>query len=156
MAGFGPDWWHHHGTKVRVSNFDQTKKMLYLSASAADIEISVNLSKDLWDVKWRIIFSSESEVNGIVQLTTLQLGTAFALASCHYQSEFGDGLLKQHDAEFGEQGKFIRRGKYLNIPGPGTGHDGDPNVSIRIDDEITINVLSLIESRDPFWIPHRA
>lgn len=43
-----------------------------------------------------------------------------------------------------KQGAFIRYGNFLNIPSPGTGHDGDPNISILIDGPIRRAVRQLL------------
>lgn len=43
-------------------------------------------------------------------------------------------------------GKFLRADEYLNIPGPGTGCNGDPNISIEIDDRMRDAVRNFIEN----------
>jgi hypothetical protein len=47
-----------------------------------------------------------------------------------------DWLLNEFGGTCASQGKFLRYKDYLNIPGPGTGHDGDSNVSIELDRSI--------------------
>jgi hypothetical protein len=45
-------------------------------------------------------------------------------------------LAKRFDAEHAVLGKFIRVGDFLNIPGPGTGMDGDANLSVHLNEWI--------------------
>ena len=45
-------------------------------------------------------------------------------------------LVESYTAQSAAQGKYIRLGKFLNIPCAGTGHDGDPNVSIVINPDM--------------------
>ena len=42
------------------------------------------------------------------------------------------------------QGVFLRYEYFLNIPGPGTGNDGNPNISVELDDGIKNAVRQLL------------
>lgn len=55
-------------------------------------------------------------------------------------------LRKTYGAEFADQGKYIRLGSFLNIPCPGSGRDGDPNISIFLYEELSEAVRKLLES----------
>ena len=57
------------------------------------------------------------------------------------------GLSGECDVEDEQQipGKYIKHGSYLNIPGPGTGNDGDPNVSIYLDEALVSNVRAFLD-----------
>ncbi len=57
----------------------------------------------------------------------------------------GSWLVGRYGGNSAVQSKFIRWGNFLNIPCPGTGHDGDPNVSIYVTDEIREAVRKLLE-----------
>jgi hypothetical protein len=43
-----------------------------------------------------------------------------------------------------KQRKFIRYHEFLNIPGPGSGYQGDPNVSIELYPETIAAVRNLL------------
>lgn len=51
-------------------------------------------------------------------------------------------------------GAFIRQGRYLNIPGPGTGLIGDPNISIRLKPEIVAAVSKMLHKSPPDFKDH--
>ena len=70
------------------------------------------------------------------------LKMAFGLSE--ESGKYGDWLIGRFGGESAEQGQFIRFENFLNIPCPGTGHDGDPNISIVLDDKIRDAVEHLL------------
>ena len=58
--------------------------------------------------------------------------------------KYGKWLIDRYGAEAAEQMKYIRWGNFLNIPCPGTGNYGDPNISIKINGDIQLTVAELI------------
>ena len=58
--------------------------------------------------------------------------------------EYGYWLIERYGADVASQGKYIRWRDHLNIPCPGIGNDGDPNVSIYLDDDIKNAVRELL------------
>jgi hypothetical protein len=145
MGMIGPAWCHHHGSKMRVSKGPETNsRSVVISGSAAWLEIfrfPVTTGAS-WRVEWKIAFSQDSKAGGCISMTTEELRAAFGLSNM--SGHFGDWLIECYGADAAEQGKFIRWGNFLNIPGPGTGHDGDPNISIHIDDKIKETVGKLL------------
>ena len=77
-------------------------------------------------------------------MTEEQLRVMFGLDNDFVTPGHSQWLIKEYEADVAEQTLFIRKGNYLNIPCPGTAHDGDPNVSIELDDEIKEKVKELI------------
>ena len=146
MAMFGPKWWHHHGSKMRVKEFCSGQKTLVLAGSAATVQIMPwpieGQKPEPWGVEWEVKQSRNEKANGRVFMNDKQLAGAFGLAE--YRDELSQSILRDFPAECAHQGKFIRQGEYLNIPGPGTGHDGDPNASIQINGEIKAAVGALL------------
>lgn len=133
-----PIWWHHHGSKMRVVYRDSAdhRPKLFLEASAASVGISRDSARyrsPLWRVKWTVGFGHGFS-SGDISVTGEELRAAFGLSE--ESGCFGDWLIERYGADSAEQGKYIRWGCFLNIPCPGTGHDGDPNVSIELDDTI--------------------
>ncbi len=145
MAMFGPKWWHHHGIKMRVEKLSQANKLLIITGSAASIRITSRTMRndDGWYVKWEVLFDRDCKVNGQVWMATDNLRAAFGLSE--NSGKFGQWLIDRFGADSAEQGMYIRYKDYLNIPCPGTGHDGDPNVSILLDDKIKEAVSKLFE-----------
>jgi hypothetical protein len=140
-----PTWWHHHGTKMNLKLLDSRKEILVIAGSAAEITIRKATSvKRGWFIDWKVIQSipSETGTSGRVWFSDDDLRCAFWLSVC--SGKFGDWLIERYGADSAEQGKYIRRGIFLNIPCPGTGHDGDPNVSIMLDGKIKIAVYNLL------------
>ncbi|MBI4119168.1 MAG: hypothetical protein HY452_02815 [Parcubacteria group bacterium] len=143
-----PIWCHHHGAKMRVSQFDQQNRILTISGSAARVTIRkaslVYRDVEGWFVDWKVIQLSPYRVGarGRSQFNDEDLAAAFGLSE--NSGKFGDWLIEQFGADSAEQGKYIRWRNFLNIPCPGTGQDGDPNVSIHLDDEIRNAVQQLL------------
>ncbi len=146
---FGMPIWHHpHGTKLSVKGFDwenlSENKKLTLSSSAVEIRIHPDSRQNGWVVEYEIQHSPDSWIKGQVWMSASDLRTAFGLSNeCDEMS--GQAILNYHGGDVAKQGKYIRYGNYLNIPGPGTGHDGDANVSICIDVPIEMAVKVLLQ-----------
>ena len=146
-----PAWCHHHGSKMRVipSNRDpRDPHVLTIAGSAARVRIynrrmSVH---DGWYIDWEVTFSQQERATGRIFFTTDVLRAAFGLSEGLTIPGGTAWLLQQFDADNAWQGRYIRKGLFLNIPCPGTGHDGDPNVSIHLDETIKAAVRKLIES----------
>lgn len=141
----GPSWWHHHGTKFSLIR--QTNEFLQLDASAAKITISRHSDSEGWTAEYEVIHSYGFSVKGKIHMTTDELQVAFGLSNVlkdQFHSKTGQWLLDQYGGDAASQGCFIRYGNFLNIPGPGTAHDGDANVSIELDERIKATVKSLI------------
>jgi len=138
-----PTWCHHHGSKMRVEEFDKTFRSLRLAGSAARLTI-IPWSGDIqkWLVVWEVIQSSSEKAVGSVVFSSDDLRSAFGLSD--ESTEFSLWLIDLYGGDSARQGKYIRWKEFLNIPCPGTGHDGDPNVSIHIDGEMANAVRSLL------------
>lgn len=138
-----PVWCHHHCTKFGVERAG--KKRVVLTASAAKVTITrVGKSIDQgWYVDWEVRHSADTKVNGRAYMQMDMLRAAFGLAN-HLTGDSGDWLIERYGADSAQQHAYIRWKNYLNIPCPGTGHDGDPNVSIELDDDIKDAVRKLL------------
>ncbi len=148
MGLFGPEWWHHHGIKMRLKSIDHQQKQLVISGSAATVIIrkapSVNpQTKEGWFVDWEVehYVPYGIKAQGRCHFTDEDLGIAFGLMVSPIPDE---RIVDQYGIVSFRQGKYIRLNNFLNIPCPGTGHDGDPNVSIELDEEIREAILKLL------------
>lgn len=138
---YHPVWWHHHGSKMRVKNFSIEHYVLFLKGSAASVRF-VRQGSGRWSVDWEVIRSQSEKSGGRILMTKEQMQAAFGLSD--ESGNAGNWLIQQYGADSADQGSYIRWGKFLNIPCPGTGHDGDPNVSIELDEEMKNAVRQLL------------
>lgn len=141
-----PMWWHSHGDKFRLDN-DQTSfadKKVVLTASAASLTIQYN-GPDHWLISWTIV--TYGKTYGQTTMTNRELLSAFSNTG-KTADESSHWLISQYGGDYAAQGKCIRWKHFLNIPCPGTGHDGDPNVSILLDENMTQAVIRLLAGKD--------
>ncbi len=105
-----------------------------INGSAAEVKVRPYFQreweKEWWIVEWQIKHSPYEYVQGSVVFDSALLEQAFGLSNDSH--DLGDEVLKLHGGTSAFPARFIRYGNYLNIPGPGSGHDGDPNVSIEL------------------------
>jgi hypothetical protein len=145
-----PIWWHHHGRKMEVS--EQTDDRLIIKSNAARLTIQKAspifpdepLTKDHWFVDWQVVQCRPIQelVSGRRWLTRDDLRSAFGIIDD--SGKYGKWLIDRYGADAAEQMKYIRWHEFLNIPCPGTGNDGDPNISIEISDEIQRAIAKLL------------
>ncbi len=140
-----PEWFHHHGCKMVVDCFNKDQRSIFIKGSAASLEITkmVNPNKNSWLVTWEVIQSTHTKVNGSTVFSGDELCAAFGLSD--ETEELSDWLIEKFGGESASQRRYIRWKNFLNIPCPGTGNDGDPNISILIDDEIKKSIKQLLE-----------
>jgi hypothetical protein len=141
-----PVWFHHHGSKMELKEFDKASSRIVISGSAATLQITrrvVEKGDGGWFVNWEVIQSQCERISGCVVFQSGSLRSAFGLSQETGQS--GDWLIEEYGADVANQGQYIRWINFLNIPCPGTAHDGDPNISILIDEEMRKAVQQLLE-----------
>jgi hypothetical protein len=146
-----PEWWHAHGMKIHLGDPQNLLRHLrnetvLLRGSAVIITIR-RILPDEWSIKYEILHEAPSRTAGIVHMNTLQLEAAFALREKANASATATAYLARFGGVVGIPGKFIRYERWLNIPGPGTGIDGDPNVSIELHKEIKDALKQVISAR---------
>ncbi|MDO8638947.1 MAG: hypothetical protein Q7R43_05200 [Candidatus Daviesbacteria bacterium] len=140
-----PDWWHCHGMKMQTDK-DSSRDWVIIKNRVAKLEIFQAVStQPIWPLKWQIIQCSlQEEVMGKIRMDTHTLKSAFDFENITPRGS--RWLIEKYGGGAAEQGAFIRWGNFLNIPGPGTGHDGDPNISIFLTDVIRNSIFNLIYS----------
>lgn len=142
-----PVWCHHHGWKLspKKPSLRNGKLQLTLVGSAVRLTITRQpfpLVSGLL-VCWKIKQNIETGSSGRVIFTPDQLRAAFGLIDT--TGKFSQGIINQYGAESAVQGKYIRWKNFLNIPCPGTGMDGDPNISVHYDFSIQEAVRIFLE-----------
>ncbi|MCX6813615.1 MAG: hypothetical protein NT078_00045, partial [Candidatus Azambacteria bacterium] len=117
---------------MRVKKLDLLRHILIIGSSAARIVIRkaswVYPGAKGWFVDWEVnqYKPYKEGVLGRSRFNDDELAAAFGLSD--NSGNFGDWLIERFGADSAEQGKYIRWKTFLNIPCPGTGNDGDPNV----------------------------
>lgn len=137
-----PIWFHHHGTKLELIYYDEN--IVIIKSNATRLSISKKITKKdvLWNINYSISHGDSCLTSNSLIMTSESLARAFGLDDNFEES--GSSILKEFGGTNGLQGKYIRYKEYLNLPGPGTGHDGDPNLSIKIDDKIKTAIVQLL------------
>lgn len=131
-----PDWFHPAGTKIKFALGNNGG--IALNSNAANV--SILKRGDHWLLRYEIRHS-EPDSFGIrqfdgnstfdqVELSTEELSSAFFLEAGEMKSFI--------------QGKFVRSGRFLNLPGPGTGRAGDHTLSVYVSEDIQAWVRKLI------------
>lgn len=96
---------------------------------------------DDWAVWWRVrhgrYYAGAPHVEGLTSFNDLEFAEAFSLTDNFPPFQGLDAeLVARYSATVARGGKFIRAGNFLNVPGPGTGLDGDSNLSIYLSGDI--------------------
>ena len=149
-TGLGPFWWHSHGIKVKMQKRSGNAGPIEFTSGAASLRISESLKITRgagggYLVDWQIKNSLSVGVSGSVFFTEKELRQAFGLTDEITESE--GGLLEEFGGTTASVGTFIRYKEWLNVPCPGTGRDGDPNISLKIDDEIKKEIERFINGK---------
>lgn len=144
-TGMCPSWCNDHGGKMQLGAALFTRPSITIASSAAKccIEKSEDTNRPGWFLEYEVVqfHPTDEKFTGRIWFSDDELAVAFGLKqSTDRKKWFGERFV----ASAAVQGKFIREGIFLNIPGPGTGNDGDPNISIHIDDEIIYAVADLL------------
>lgn len=146
----GPDWWHHHGIKMLLRPEESTSQHLVIRGSAAELHLTSSallkqeliISSPLWRAWWKVRQSPNEWSEGRVLMGLDTVRAAFGFDDSSTPDSVW--LIERYGGEAAAQGQFIRWKRYLNIPGPGTGNDGDPNISIELDKRIQQAVINLV------------
>lgn len=147
-SGWGqPVWYHHHGRKMMLQENESDRDKVVIKGSAAELNITHleeldYRGRERWNVEWMVGQSPEEKVQGSRVFSERELLSAFGFENT--TDPCSVWMIQRYGGSTASQGKFIRFDNYLNIPHPGTGHDGDPNVSIELDDEIKEAVKKLL------------
>ena len=135
LNDFGqPNWFHMHGTKMRLQKDECIEgRLVVIKGSAAEVRIIASPIEGWFIVEWRLDHPLHTETSGRAFFDDSELAAAFGLLDNFGSSEW---LIDRFGGTVAKKCKFIRWKDFLNIAGPGTGLGGDPNVSIRLNEEI--------------------
>lgn len=138
MSQMHPSWYHYNGVKISQIGINSanspTRKVLILGSKTVGIKIHRD-PQGGYLIKYEIHHPSDTPTTwGKISMSEIEIQKAFGLSGkCNGEDE--------------QQipGKYIKHGRYLNIPGPGTGKDGDPNISIYLDEALVSNVRAFLD-----------
>ena len=135
----GPIWWHHHGDKMGLIPQKNYQTSLVINNHAARLIIERRQTD--WRVLWQINHGENGSASGYAIFSKDDILQAFGLSS--EIGIYGQWLIDRYGGTTAAQFKYIRYLDWLNIPCPGTGNDGDPNISLCIDSKIKNTIKQL-------------
>ena len=143
-----PEWFHPCGSLMKLTDIDRLSWWIRFEAPNAVLVIQLEPSLQGFYLAW-VLGSDEKidAVKGRVLLTLSEMQSAFGFTDV-CDTRFVP-LIKRFGGCCASQGRFIRWQNYLNIPCPGTGRDGDPNISIELTPEIKAAVQELLDRLSP-------
>jgi hypothetical protein len=143
-ANDAPFWFNPQGEQMRVKRFDKDSRILDAVGDTTSVRIILLDASDeqRWILRWCVVRNNYTSAGGLV-FTARQLRAAFGASLNLTQGNSAKLVKEPFNAEVGQEGLFIRRGPYLNIPGPDTGGDDNSNASIQLTKEITEAVREL-------------
>ncbi len=145
-----PPWFSFtRGVSMRVTEQDLELRSVAISSHigdspAAQVKVSLHNKKALlpWRIDWSLLHSN-GKASGHVFCETDTLRRAFGLDDSIGQLH--NNWPTQFNATTARGRIFVRKGLYLCIPGPGTASDGDPNVSITLDNNIARAIHQILK-----------
>jgi hypothetical protein len=144
-----PCWFHLRGSQFFVVGHDHLgplkERKLTLKARCAQIEIwRDRRHPKWWNLKYEIKHFSGYTKGFISGMTAHDLIKAFGLSDECDDDELCQKIIANYGGDVARQGMYIRCGKYLCIPGPGTGGDGEPIVSVYVDEDVQHAMAELL------------
>ncbi|HEY0010946.1 MAG TPA: hypothetical protein VGB97_03495 [Candidatus Paceibacterota bacterium] len=139
-----PPWWNGHDLTWTAIRRGTTLK---LTAEGRVLEISAIGRSGSFRLCYTIEHGNGTTAHQISGLPAVRIEKMFALrrgSPSDWRIFPGIGIV----ADAGERGEFCRTKGYLNIPHPGIGHPGDPNLSLLITEDIRKAVEDFLA-----WVP---
>jgi len=153
-----PAWWHPDGIQMMPGTVEKFMGEFYLTirSNTASLTIKSTHKSGLWQVRWQVIhfLPDKQESSGMRLFDTADLANAFRLVGgpnppkCKYPEYYTRYGLRLDGSDSAVPGKYTRADGDLNIPCPGTGCDGDPNISIWVHHAVSKAVMDLIVRAD--------
>ncbi|HUX36048.1 MAG TPA: hypothetical protein VMV71_03385 [Candidatus Paceibacterota bacterium] len=142
-----PAWFHKGGLSEMDMKVFQDRRLAIISNNLARLVIKpAESTPSCWEVKWEVCWSPQMKGWGWRHFSDQELAAAFGLIEDEGKS--GYWMRHRYLLSSAEEGKYGRSGSYLNIPSPGTGHDGDPNISVYVTEEIRKAIAAILGFRE--------
>lgn len=97
-----------------------------------------------WDLSWQIQENDQCYTKGTRVFSKRDIEAAFGLIDYVQETPDCHWIIRQYGGNSAAAGKFLRWKEFLNIPGPGTGRSGDPNLSIKINSVMQEGIRQLL------------
>jgi len=136
-----PHWWVSHGGKMEVKR--RSNLRLLLKSSTSELELSRDDGSGTFTVFYRLHHGSGSTEHQINGLHETEVKEMFALENGG-RSDYQIFAPLTTYADAALPGAYCRQAGYLNIPHPGAGKQGDPNLSVHITEEIRTAVQDFL------------
>lgn len=134
-----PYWYHNGGDEViyiGMKAANAPSRVFLLKSKSVELFIYKDWASPQQEESWMVKYHIKHPLiptytEGLVLMTTQELKTAFGLSG-DCDADYGQGVIDVCGGDVAKEGTYLRFQEYLNIPGPGYGRDGDPNISIRV------------------------
>ncbi len=125
-----PYWWNPRGALVYTPD-KKEPGVLKFTTRSCHLHIWRGNKRDTWEVR-TLLNTKRGRVKVILHFTTEEFLSAFQLFRDLKKEKTEPDFAAEFESEFGIEGLYIRDGRRLNLPGPGTGRPGDTNFSIKL------------------------
>ena len=144
-----PNWFHPRGIKmILVLVGERDPNVVIIRSTAARLVIErLNKRAPWFTLTWHLEHSAEEYTDGRRTTNAEWLQAMFLdpLSENVFDRYHRHIAWAQHfGADVGQMGTFVRKGNYLNIPGPGIAQNGDPNISVEIDENMKRAIRALL------------
>lgn len=141
-----PIWWHPGGINIEIESLSDNS--VHLKSRFVRLSFIKEYASQGVIIEWHIHSLLDSHAlekhhyQGKMSFDMPTAAAAFGMVDlCHRSSAW---MIDFYGAQAARQGFFIRYGDYLSIPGPGTGRDGDSNLSLFLEPDIKEWFLKLL------------
>ena len=137
--------WFNPGTEVARIQEGSDESRLVLVGDSGRVVIERPPDKDrFWLLRWSLSYTEPYAVfTGRLLIHELEMFSTFALQD--FRPNESHDLLREFGGSSAVVGVYIRWGRFLSIPGPGSGFLGDPNLSIRVTEGMRRHVQILLK-----------
>ena len=124
LAGYDntmePEWFFHKGMKMSARR-DKAASALHFDASAAHLTITpIPERKGRWKIDWNVQHFFDTKTSGTLSMDTNTLRASFG-CKAFAPSRTHIRITRKLKADYMMPGSFVRKGRFLCVPDPGTG-----------------------------------
>lgn len=145
-----PNWWHPGGSNINLVSVSENS--INFASRFTKFSMIKEYDRHGLIMEWQIYSQVDNHstlkhhYQGKMNFDLPTAAAAFGLVDlCHSSSLW---MIDLYGGSAARQGFFIRYGDYLTIPGPGTGRDGDANLSLLLDTEVKEWIVNLLPQTD--------
>jgi len=141
QTGKHPEWWNASGGANYVSSTTVMPGEITITTGSCHLKVT-----RAGRVRWLMFGKGGRQRNGVQGIRTFKKEELLtALDKTDHKGLTDEIYAKRFSAELALPGLFIRSGNFLNIPGPGTGYDGDANISIYLNEALRASLTRFLK-----------